>query len=49
MTIAEKEKCIKPEKDGIVLYYLKINELLDVLYAWHSIIGYGGRDRMVAG
>ena len=48
MTIAGKEKLIKPISDGIVLYYLKVDEMFDVLYTTHIAIGHGGRDRMVA-
>jgi len=48
MTIAGKEKLIKPISDGTVLYFLKVDEMFDVLYATHIAIGHGGRDRMVA-
>ncbi|XP_008189468.1 KRAB-A domain-containing protein 2-like [Acyrthosiphon pisum] len=47
MTIAGKEKSIKPISDGTVLYYLKVDEMFDVLYTTHIAIGHGGRDRML--
>lgn len=44
MTVAGKEKSIKPLTNGAVLYYLKADEMSDVLYASHIEIGHGGRD-----
>lgn len=46
MTIARKEKLNRPISDGTVLYYLKVDEMFDVLYATNFVIGYGGRDRI---
>jgi len=48
MTIARKEKLIKPITDSAVLYYyLKVEELFDILHASHTAICHAGRDKMV--
>jgi len=31
-----------------LLYYVKIDELFDILHETHSAIGHGGRNRMMA-
>jgi len=43
------EKLIKPVENASenILYYVKNEELFDVLHSTHSSVGHGGRDRML--
>lgn len=49
LIVQGKEKLIVPlkENNSHVIFYVKDEELFDVLYETHVFIGHGGRDRMI--
>ncbi|XP_015371572.1 PREDICTED: uncharacterized protein LOC107167163 [Diuraphis noxia] len=49
LKINGKERLIRPvDEKNVVLYYVKIEELFDILHETHSAIGHGGRNHMMA-
>ncbi|XP_060845211.1 KRAB-A domain-containing protein 2-like [Rhopalosiphum padi] len=49
LKINGKERLIRPvDEKNVVLYYVKIDELFDILHETRSAIGHGGRNRMMA-
>ncbi|XP_060847875.1 KRAB-A domain-containing protein 2-like [Rhopalosiphum padi] len=49
LKINGKERLIRSvDEKNVVLYYVKIDEVFDILHETHSAIGHGGRNRMMA-
>jgi hypothetical protein len=46
LTLNNKERLIKPANKDTILYYVTIDELINILHSTYSTIGHGGRYRM---
>ena len=46
MAVGETEKLIVPVKDNLIRYYVKNNEICQILHDIHLCVGHGGRNRM---
>ncbi|XP_018564473.2 KRAB-A domain-containing protein 2-like [Anoplophora glabripennis] len=46
MAVGETEKLIVPVKDNMIRYYVKNNEIFQILHDTHLSVGHGGRNRM---
>lgn len=49
MAVGETEKLIVPVKDNMIRYYVKNNEIFQILHDTHLSVGHGGRNRMKKG